>query len=58
MGNKHCKNITEDIFEKEDYHHQLDSEPKSLPELESLTTQPLREKQRLIKTQKTAFVPD
>lgn len=58
MDSKHCKNITEDIFGKEDYHHQLDNEPESLPELESLTAQQLREKQRLPKTQKSAHTSE
>lgn len=53
MENKHCKNVTEDMFEKADYHHQIDPQPQNLPELESLTTQQLREKQRLSKTRNT-----
>lgn len=49
MENQRCKNVTEDMFEKADYHHQLDDKPKTLPELETLTEQQLREKQQRAK---------
>ncbi len=49
MGKKHCKDIPEDIFQKEDFHFQLTDEPETLPELEASDTQKLREKQSLAK---------
>ncbi|WP_373531339.1 hypothetical protein [Vampirovibrio sp.] len=54
MGDKHCKDVTEEMFGQEDYHFHQDNRQKSLPELESLSTQQLREKQRLSKLQKHA----
>lgn len=58
MGDKHCKDVTEEIFRQEDFHFKQDNKQKSLPELESLSTQQLREKQRLSKSQKLAQTQD
>jgi hypothetical protein len=52
MSDKHCKDITEEMFRQKDYHFQQNNQQKTLPELESLSTQQLREKQRLSKFQK------
>ena len=54
MGEKHCKDIPEDIFQKKDFHFQLDDEVETLPELEPRDAQKLREKQALLKDLKRA----
>ncbi len=58
MGDKHCKDVTEELFRQDDYHHQQKNLQKTLPELESLSTQQLREKNRLRKMQKLAQTLD
>jgi hypothetical protein len=58
MGDKHCKDITEEMFREKDYHFQQDNQQKTLPELESLSTRQRREKQRLNKFQKFAQSQD
>lgn len=52
MKDKHCKDVTEDRFEKNDRHYQMDEELESLPGMEPLDYQQLMEKHRLHKLQK------
>lgn len=52
MKDKHCKDITEDRFEKNDSHYRADDELEPLPGMESLDYQQLLEKNRLHKLQK------
>jgi hypothetical protein len=55
MDKPHCKNIPEDVFEKEDRHYQLQDEVEDLTGLEPLAYQQQLEKNRLHKLRK---VPD
>ena len=58
MSDKHCKDVTEDMFRKNDFHHQVvepgEEQPEPAPGMEPLDYQHLMEKQRLAKLQKTA----
>lgn len=49
MDEKHCKDVTEDLFKKDDYHHLSQDEPPLLEGMENLDAQQLREKKRLRK---------
>ena len=48
----HCKDVAEDLFEKEDRHYQLQDETEDLPGLEPLSYQQQLEKSRLHKLRK------
>lgn len=53
MKDKHCKDVVEDMFEKNDRHYHHDEESEPLPELEPLDYEQALEQHRLHKTQKS-----
>ena len=53
MKDKHCKDVVEDLFEKNDHHYHYDEEQEPLPELEPLDYQEAMEQHRLHKIQKS-----
>lgn len=52
MKDKHCKDVTEDRFAKNDRHYQCNDQTEALPGAEPLDYQQLLEKNRLHKLQK------
>jgi hypothetical protein len=47
MNDKHCKDVTEDRFNKNDQHYQYDPSTETLPGVESFDYQPLLKQKRL-----------